>query len=220
MNELVPSLKETIFHPCKDEIGDLTEVFIDSVLDEGLFRDLPVVGTITGLIKVTKSIIHRNLLKQTLQFIKEFNNGTIDEDKLLKYKEMLDNNNDKAEEELGRVLIILNGTIDLEKSKMLANLFRNYINEVLSWNEFCEFCEIVRMLQINDIKILKNIYSRKLKDTTKMPLYPFNRLYALGLINTTPKGLYPIDPDGSYVRTENFVSLSRIGGKFYNTINL
>lgn len=95
----------------------IIEVFIDSVLDEGLLRDLPVVETITELIKVTKSIIHRNLLKQTLQFIKEFNNGTTDEDKLLKYKEMLDNNNDKAEEELGRVLIILNGTIDLEKIK-------------------------------------------------------------------------------------------------------
>lgn len=220
MNELVPSLKDTIFSHFNDEIGDLTEIFIDSVLDEGVLRDLPIVGVITGLIKVTKSFIHRNLLKQTLQFIKEFNSGTIAEDKLLEYKEQLNNDKEKAEEELGRVLLILNSTIDLKKSKMLANMYRNYINGVLSWGEFCEYCEIVRMLQVNDIKILKSIYSRKLKDTTKLPLYPFNRLYALGLINTTPKGLYPIDPDGSYVRIENFVSLSKIGGKFYNVINL
>ena len=215
MNELIPSFEKTLFEAGKDEIGELSEVLIDSVLEDGVLKELPVVGTIRGIIKVTKSLIHRNLLKQTLQFIKEFNRGTISEEKLVEYRKSIGQNNSKAEEEMGRVLLILYNTIDLEKSKMLANAFRNYIGGVINWSKFCEFSEIIRLIQLNDISLLKKIYSGKVKDTEGFPLYPFNRLYSLGLINETLKGIYPIDPDGSYVRTDNFVSLSDIGGTFY-----
>lgn len=46
----------------------------------------------------------------------------------MEYKIKINNNPKELEEELGRVLILLNGNIELEKSKMLANLFRNYID--------------------------------------------------------------------------------------------
>lgn len=217
MDKIIPSFQKSLFDSSKEIIGDLLEVGIDSVLDDGLFRDLPVVGLLVGIKKTAQNLHDRNLLRQTLQFIKEFNDGTIDIDKLEKYKQSICDNTYKAEEELGRVLLYLNSNIELEKSKMLANLFKNYILEVISWDEFCEFSEIIKMMLIGDINYLKIIYNGKVKDTVGYPLYPFDRLVSLGLINTTPKGLRLIDPDGSYVRYDKFVSMSKIGGKFYET---
>ena len=138
MDKIIPSLKKTIFESSKNSLIDLSELGIDSLLDEGILKDIPIFNLLIGVKNTAQNIHDRNLLRQTLQFIQEFNNGTIDEEKLAKYKEKINNDNHKAEEELGRVLIILNNNIELEKSKMIANLYRNYINEVINWSEFCK----------------------------------------------------------------------------------
>lgn len=100
---------------------------------------------------------------------------------------------------------------------MLANLFRNYVNEKITWSEFCEFSEIVRMMFVNDVKYLGTIYSGQIKDTSGMLLYPIDRLTSLGLINTAMKSMVISSaPSGS--RTDKYVSLTAIGGKFYQSI--
>lgn len=216
MNKIVPSFQESLFDGSKDFIEEIVEVGIDSVLDEGLLKDIPIVGFLVGTKNVVQNLQDRNLLNQTLQFIKEFNSGKIEKEKIEKYKTKLVDTK-QAEKELGRVLLILNSNIDIEKSKMLARLFRNYIDEKINWDEFCEFSEIIKNMFLSDIIIFKNIYCGKLKDTVNYALYPFDRLVSLGLINTSPKGLYPIDPEGSYSRQDKFVSISKIGGKFYES---
>ena len=219
MNELVTNFKKSLFEKNIESIGELSEILIDSVIEDGVLKDLPIAGTISSFIKITKSINDRNLLKQTLQFIKEFNSGSIDFDKLKSYKDSINNDRNKAEEELGRVLIILNNFIDLEKSKMLANVFRSYVNGVISWDDFCEFSEIIKNLMLKDIDYIYKIYTGKLKNTSGYPLYPFNRLGSLGLIDMVPNALFPVDSEGSYYRRDYFVSLSAIGGKFYQVVN-
>ena len=44
---------------------------------------------------------------------------------------------------------------------------------------------------------VKNDVTYKIKTTEDYPLYPFEWLESLGLIKTTPKGLFPIDSNGS-----------------------
>lgn len=216
MDKIIPSFKKTIFESSKDSLIDLGELGIDSLLDEGIFKDVPIVKLLIGVKNTAQNIHDRNLLIQTIQFIQEFNNGTIDEEKLAQYKEKINNDNHKAEEELGRVLIILNNNIELKKSKMIANLYRNYINEVINWNEFCEFSEIVRMLFLSDLAYLGKIYSGEMQDTSGISLYHIDRLTSLGLVNTSMKDIFVNNPDS---RTDKYVNLTSIGKKFYQTIN-
>lgn len=128
MDKIVPSFRKSLFNSSKEVIGDITELGIDSILDDGIFKDLPVVNLLIGVKKTAQNLHDRNLLKLTLNFIKEFNSGTIDEKRLNQYRNDISSDDKKAESELGRVLIILNSMIELEKFSMLANLFRNYIN--------------------------------------------------------------------------------------------
>lgn len=216
MDKIIPSFRESLFDGVADSIIELGELGIDSILDDGLFKELPIVNFLIGVKNTAQNIHDRNLLKQTLQFIKEFNSGTINKEKLQEYKEKIENDSKKAEKELGRVVIILNSTIEIEKSKMIANLFRNYINEDINWEEFCEFSEIVRMLFLNDIIYLRRIYTGQMKDTTNCVLYPIDRLTSLGLLNTSMKSI--VMSSSSNSRTDKYLNLTAIGGKFYQPI--
>lgn len=217
MDKIIPSFRDSLFSDSTDVIGDIAELGIDSLLDDGLFKDFPIVGFLIGVTKTAQNIHDRNLLRQTLNFIKQFNSGKIDAEKLEKYRVEINANNKKAEEELGRVLIILNNNVELQKSTMLANLFRNYVNEKITWIEFCEYSEIVRMMFVNDVKYLGAIYSGKVKDTTGILLYPIDRLTSLGLVNTAMKSMV-ISSSPSDSRTDKYVNLTAIGGKFYQFI--
>lgn len=216
MDKIIPSFKASLFNNATDTIIELSELGIDSILNDGFLKELPIVNVLVGIKNTAQNIHDRNLLKQTLEFIQEFNAGTINKEKLQRYKEMLEKDSKKAEKELGRVIIVLNSTIESEKSKMLANLFRNYINESINWEEFCEFSEIVRLLFIQDVTYLKKIYTGQMKDTSNCLLYPIDRLTSLGLINTSVKSVVMSSRTAS--RTDKFLNLTSIGGKFYQSI--
>lgn len=117
--------------------------------------DFSIIKTIASVLKGAYNIYDRNLLKNTLVFIQELNSGTIDEEKYIAYKTTLKHNPNKYEKELGRVILILNNIIDVSKSKMLSRLFKAYINKVLTWEEFCEYSEIVNRFFLEDIALLK-----------------------------------------------------------------
>lgn len=182
MNKIVPSFKESLFDGNKDLLKDIAEVGIDSVLDDGTLKDIPIVGLLIGTKNVVQNLQDRNLLNQALQFIKEINSGHINNEKLEKYKQLISKNDKKAEKELGRVLLILNRTIDYKKSKILANFFRNYVNQIITWEDFGELSSVLERLFINDIEILEDIKNEKINNKNNIELYQVDRLNALGLV--------------------------------------
>ncbi len=216
MDKIIPSFASSLFDGSKDSIGDITELGIDSLLDDGVFKDLPIVSMLVGVKNTYQNIHDRNLLKQTLTFIKQFNSGSINQEKLNKYRDMLNTDSKKAEKELGRVLIILNSTIDMEKSQMLANLYKSYINEKINWNQFCEFAEIIKMLFLNDFNIIDLIYKHQITDTSGIEIYPIDRLTSLGIVNTVMKTIMISSNTSS--RSDKYVNLTTIGQKFYECV--
>lgn len=79
-----------------------------------------------------------------------------------KYKEKLNANLKFAEEELGRVMIILNGNVDLKKSEILGRLFRAYVEEQIDWDKFCELSEVISRIFISDIALLYDIRNKRI----------------------------------------------------------
>lgn len=216
MDKIIPSFASSLFDGSKDSIGDITELGIDSLLDDGVFKDLPIVSMLVGVKNTYQNIHDRNLLKQTLTFIKQFNSGSINQEKLNKYRDMLNTDSKKAEKELGRVLIILNSTIDMEKSQMLANLYKSYINEKINWNQFCEFAEIIKMIFLNDFNIIDLIYKHQITDTSGIEIYPIDRLTSLGIVNTVMKTIMISSNTSS--KSDKYVNLTTIGQKFYECV--
>lgn len=182
MDELTQDFEKSLFRESIDVIGDYIELGIDAFINDGVLKDVPIVNTIVAVLKVGKNIHDRNLLKQTLTFINEFNSNNISEEKIKEYREQIEKDPKKCAEELGRVLLYLNNFIDKEKSIMLAKLFKAYVSQTITWNEFCEYSEIINRIFLEDLLILKCIkegikYKGKDGDNFRV-----ERLYSLGII--------------------------------------
>lgn len=88
MQEIIKPFESSLFDKNIKDIGiDMFEVGIDSLLQEGPLKDIPIVGTVVKAGQFVYNLYDRNLLNQTLVFIQQFNANTIDPEKLRKYKE-------------------------------------------------------------------------------------------------------------------------------------
>ena len=99
MDKLVEDFRKSIFSNSFELVSDYIELGIDDFINNEKLNKIPIVNTIVAVLKVGKDIHDRNLLRQTLTFIKEFNSGNISKDKLVAYKSTIENNPKKCEEE-------------------------------------------------------------------------------------------------------------------------
>ncbi len=186
MKNIIPSFRDSLFSKNTDILIDISEYTIDNLIKSSdTLTDFPIIKTIASVLKGAYNIYDRNLLKNTLVFIQELNSGTIDEEKYIAYKATLEHNPNKCEKELGRVILILNNIIDVSKSKMLARLFKAYINKVLTWEEFCEYSEIVNRIFLEDIELLIKINEGEVTfiNEDDKEKYRIHRLNSIGVID-------------------------------------
>lgn len=216
MNEVIPAFEVSLLQPAFNPLLECAELGIDSILENDGLKSIPVVSTVLGIGKFGQNIHDRNLLKQTLNFIKTFNEGSINHEKLEKYKKKINEKPKYAEDELGRVLILLNSTIDVKKSQLLAKIFKAYVQEVINWEQFCEISDVINRLFISDLELLLKIYNNEVNDTTQCIRYKSDRLTSLGLINSSTKAMF-IDGGGNS-QTDKYISISDLGNIFCSLI--
>lgn len=216
MNDIVPEFNDSLVIDSSDIIGDYLELGIDSILENDNLKEIPIIKTFLSIGKITKNIREKNLIKNLVIFLNELNSGNIDKEKLNKHKEGLRQNHKKAEKELGRVLIILEQTIDNIKSSILGKLYKAYINQEIDWNLFVEFSEITNRLYVNDLNILLLIFNNQLSDTSnRNDLYRIERLNSLGIVGLAPKEIF-IGTNAS--RQDSYITLNNIGKTYTNII--
>ena len=215
MDKIIPEFSDSLVIDSSDIVVDYLELGIDSILESDSLKEIPIIKTFVSVGKITKSIRERNLMKNLVIFLNELNSGNIDKEKLNNHKEELIQDCKKAEKELGRILIILEQTIDNIKSAILGKLYKAYINQELDWDLFIEFSEITNRMYINDINIISLIYNNQLSDTSnRSDLYKIERLNSLGIIGLTPKAIY-MSATGN--RQDSYITMNDLG-KLYSSI--
>ena len=184
MNEIVPEFNDSLVIDSSNIVGDYLELGIDSILENDSLKEIPIIKTFISVGKITKSIRERNLIKNLAIFINELNSEKINKEKLRRHREKLRKNPKKAEKELGRILIILEQTIDNIKSSILGKLYKSYINQEIDWDIFIEFSEITNRLFMFDINILKVMWSQEYNTyiEQKDDNFRIERMYSLGII--------------------------------------
>lgn len=216
MDKLIPTFKQSVLDSALlDSTTDIIELGIDSVLNDGLLKDLPFFNLLLGTMHTVKNIRDRNFLKNTVLFINSLNAKEISPKKLSQYREKL-NNEKTAEQELGRVLVILDRYVDSIKSRVLGIIFRKYIEEEYSWSKFCELSDILSRLFIEDIPYLNGIAtapdSIAVYHIYEIP-YNIKRLEGIGLVEIY--GKYARFGDRLLQAEEMHVQLTENGNIFY-----
>lgn len=213
MDKLVPAFETTLFDPTlSDACSDMAELGIDSLLDDGLFKSIPVVSLLIGVGKTAQNIHDRNLLKQTIKFINTFNEKSISQEKISKYRKKIQSQPKYAEEELGRVIILLNSNVELKKSELLGKFYRAYVDETIDWDTFCELSDITSRLFISDLQLLYDIYHLQVSDTSQCPVYKADCLIALGLLDSATKSMTISSSTGS--QTQRYIQVNTLGNLY------
>lgn len=182
MTELVPAMRKTIFNSAADVIGDYAEIGIDAVLESDALKAIPVVGTISAACKVGYNLHERNLIKQTIEFLRGFNEKKLDQAVIDKHRVKLEANPVEAEKELERVIILLGNHIENQQSIVLGSFYSAYVRGAISWEKFCELAEVNRRMFVNDYEILQKVYENDGMRLEGRELYPIDRLISLGLL--------------------------------------
>lgn len=220
MKNIIPSFRDSLFSENTDILIDISEYTIDNLIKVSeTLTDFPIIKTIASVLKGAYNIYDRNLLKNTLIFIQELNSGEIDKDRYIAYKTSLEHKPNKCEKELGRVVLILNNIIDVSKSKMLARLYKAYINKKLTWEEFREYSEIVNRIFLEDIELLRKINDGKVTfiNEDDKEKYRIHRLNSIGVIEIGIDWITVAILNGSS-KLKQLVTINDVGKKFLEIV--
>lgn len=180
---LVPSLKKAILEPMADPIKDLGEIMIDTVFEDGVLKDIPIIRTIAGVARIGICIRERNLAKNTFAFIYGVRSQQIPQDKMEKYRMRLENPK-QAEKELGYALILLDKETQTKKAELYGKAYRAFIEEIISWDQFVELTEAISRMFMTDFRHLDRVAEGMSLQAgvREEELYGFQRLKGLGLV--------------------------------------
>lgn len=210
-NQLVESI-------CSPELADIsediTEVILDSLLDEGVLKDLPVVGTIVKVFKGAMNIRDRVFVAKVDRFL--FQVSKIPLEKRLLFKEKL-NADEKLRRKLGLTLtLLLDRLDDIEKPDFVAWCFSAYLNDNITYETFRRIASAIDIAFLDDLKAIcrddidldtdGTIY---LSNLSKTPLVDFKGGGVHGTWNNLGAIFYSLSPLG-----QSFVEIVRVANKF------
>lgn len=160
--------------------GEYAELGLDALVEEGLFKEIPIVSTAVAVYRIGKSIREKHHVAKLISFLNEINNGIVDGEKREVYREKFATNEKFRNQELEYILILTDRYIGFDKPQMLAKLYLAYLDEFINWMTFIKYAECIDRFLPGDQLVL---------DSTEIEKAQYNdnydavsRLEALGLI--------------------------------------
>lgn len=220
MDNLVSSFSDSIFDPSIEIGEEILELGVDAVLEDGLLKDIPIVGTVVSIGKMYVNLRERNFLRQTLAFLHEFKLGAIDAYKLEEHIRELKGNKALFEKELGTILVYLDKNTEISKSRMDANMYLSLLHGEISFDEFCEFLEITNRMFLSDISVLKEVYENEGVSSDMEISYRHDRLISLGLLRNGGRFSITKDNGLQYTGDDSLknILMTTLGEKYCNCI--
>jgi len=124
-----------------DAATSLAEVGIDALLDDGLLRDVPIVGTLVSLGRAGIALRDRIFAKKVARFLLQL--CEVPEEERRRFHDEL-NRNPKRSRALGETLIVLLDRIDdFEKAQLLAKAFVALLRNKIVEADFHRLCRAI-----------------------------------------------------------------------------
>lgn len=163
-------------------IGEYAELGLDALVEDGLFKDIPVVSTVTAVYRIGKSIRERHHIAKLISFLNEINKGIVNEEKREEYREKFASNEKFRNQELEYILILIDRYISFDKPQMLAKLYLAYLDGEIIWEEFTMYAEVIDRFLLLDCRTLTSDSARFIVPRGIVGGESILRLVALGLM--------------------------------------
>lgn len=184
-NLLAISFGESITEEVSGCVTEFAEIGLDSVMEDGLLKEIPFLSTAISVYRIGKSIHERNHIAKLAAFLTRINEGILSEDDRIRYRDKFQRNAKFREQELEYILILIDRYINKDKAKLLATLYLAYLDEKIDWTRFAEFSEIIDRLLPADFDCLFEFmcHGGVELEKTKIEIASVLRLLAVGFVS-------------------------------------
>lgn len=184
-----PNPNKTLENVIKDSelpalAKDYTELVIDGVLDDGILKDVPLVGSVIGVMKFGNSLNKHFSAKKIYKFLYELHSIPLDK-RIKKIEEI--NSSKKYQSNVGEIILEQLDKIESDgKPEIIGKLFCAFIEEEINFQTYLRLAHIVNKVFYYDLV--------KLKESTKNLKLPRNitvdDFFTNGLIISDPANDY------------------------------
>lgn len=127
----------------------IAESLSDCMLEDGLLKDIPVIGTIVGLGKTSIKITDLLFLKKVISFLSELEDVSVND-----RKEMIDkiDSSEKFRIKVGeKLLYIIDKCDDHENAQYVSKLFAGYLEKEIDYPDFLRGAKVIERIYIRDL---------------------------------------------------------------------
>jgi hypothetical protein len=162
--ELSNSLKDTISSSELKNIGlDIGEITIDSILKDGVLKDIPIIGSLAGIWKTGIAVNDYLFLRKLVAFLNE--SSKLSEKKRVKLIENLED--DSYQKEAGEKLIAIIDNLETKSKAVLLGKALNLFGQgVITKEAFWSVAFIIEKIPMQDIRALKYWRDKDLNKVT------------------------------------------------------
>lgn len=151
LQDLSNSLDETIKDSNLTVVNmELSEVLLDSFLEDGIAKDIPIIGTILKLGKFSMSLKEHLFLKKIIYFI-----SSLKEIPAKKRNEMVSKIDDSKTHRIKvgeKLIYIIDKCEDHISTEYVAKFFKAFLLEKISYSEFLRCTSIIQNMFIEDFE--------------------------------------------------------------------
>jgi len=191
----------------KDILLDLSEVGIDTILNNDLIKSIPIVGIISKIYGATVSVREHIFLRKVLSFLSETSNSS-DEDRK-NFLTKISRTKGLKEKIASSLLLRLDRLDDMDKPKLIGRIYTAHILEKISLDEMNRFTMIVDNLYLPDL-----IQLAKLNEGDHIDDISGYYCNILGIAKMTGIDLGSLDGIGG----ETWFEINELGNKFLSAV--
>lgn len=134
--------------------GEISEAFIDTIINDGVLREIPLISSILGLNKAILTIKDRLFLKKIISFL----NGIkqIDVKKRSKIINEINEGKDQKIKVGDKLIYILDKCDDHIIAQYIAQLFCGLLEERISYSDFLKGSKVIQTINLGDLEYFLN----------------------------------------------------------------
>ena len=139
----------------KDLIQEAAEFSLDAVLDDGVVKNIPIVGTVAKLYSVAVGAQGYVFAKKIRKFLAEL--SSIPQKERDDFASRLEEDKKLRERTVETVVALLDKLDDLQKAPLLARAFAGYVRDEFDFSNFRRLAAAVDRCLIADLPLLEKM---------------------------------------------------------------
>lgn len=199
---LPDALCDSITDEVESAVADILEAGLDSVFEDSLLKDIPLLSTAASLYNIGHSIKERHYFKKLARFIQALNDGLAGDAEVQVFRNRILRDQKKSMKELEYILILVDRYISDGKSAVIAKLYLAYLDSRLSWEEFSVYSEVTDQLFMNDLDFLRRDGSQILQEVSSDAALRLTSMGLLFEVHEIPEFSYNQKDGHLYYKTE------------------